>query len=219
MTDVIDHDKALEKEIESASAEDKAVVSEGLSKTTAADRQFIRDEVAEGRMTPAQCAKKFLITPQYVSKLLKQAGIRFGIRKMEREAKERAEIEAKERAAKASFAERKATFAEEHKMSAMAQLRSAFLLEGMRQKIWREAAVTSAALPSPKEAAMSARTMSMLDQRIRILLELDTHIDEKELPSILINDMGDEDILAIRRGKTSEDILAKLDDDVVEESV
>ena len=50
MTEEKDNDAALEKDLETASEEDKAVVREGLGKTNAIERQFIRDQVAEGLM-------------------------------------------------------------------------------------------------------------------------------------------------------------------------
>lgn len=221
MSEVVELEVDLEQEeIKAATAEEKEVVTEGLAKTTATDRDFIREEVAEGRMTPVQCARKYDVSIQYISKLLKKAGIRFGIRVSEREAAAKALIELKEREARANFAERKLKFAEEHKMSAYGQLRSAFLLEGMRQKKWREAATapTGAALPTVKDAMTSSRTMALLDQRIRILLDLDNVVDEKELPGIEINYMGDEEIAHARRGPQNDDELAKLDDDIIEES-
>lgn len=216
----LDHSLSLEEEIKTASAEESELVSEGLRKTTEVDRQFIRDRVAEGLMTPAECARKYGVTPQYVSKLLKAKGIRFGSAKLERERLERATIEAKERAAKATFAERKATFAEEHRMSAYVQFRNAFLLEAIRQKQWREAATlpTGASMPTTKDTMTSARTMAMLDMRIRILLDLDMVVDERSLPTIEINYMGDEEIAMMRRGPRNDDELAKLDDDVIEET-
>lgn len=219
MSEETDAENALENDLKTSSEEEKEVVREGLGKTTAIDRQFIRDQVAEGLMKPSEAAAKFSISPQYVSKLLRTAGIRFGSRKLEREEKEKLEKETKEAAAKANFAARKAGLSEEHKMSAAAQLRSAFLLEGVRQKKWREAAMApGGGLPSVKEAMTSARTMAVLDQRIRILLELDNIVDERELPGILLEDMGDAEIAAARRGPRNEDAdLAKLDDDIVEE--
>lgn len=210
----------VEEELNAESAEEREVVTEGLKKTTAEDRAAIREEVAEGRMTPSQCAKKWGISPQYVSKLLKTKGIRFASAKLAREQAEKDAIAAAERKAKASFAERKANFAEEHKMAIYAQLRNALILEGIRQKAWREAAMAPAGaiLPPVKEAMTSARTMALIDQRIRILLGLDEEIEELSLPSIQITDMGDADIIAARRGPGNEDELTKLDDDIVEET-
>lgn len=206
--------------LEAESAEERSVVTEGLSKTTAQDRAAIREEVAEGRMTPSQCAKKWGISPQYVSKLLKAKGIRFASAKLAREQAEKDAKEAAERKAKASFAERKMNFAEEHKMAIYAQMRNALMLEGVRQKLWREAAMApaGAVLPTVKDAMTSARTMALIDQRIRILLGLDEEIEEASLPSIEIVDMGDAEIIAARRGAINDDDLAKLDDDIVEET-
>jgi DNA-binding CsgD family transcriptional regulator len=211
---------SAEEEVVAASDEEKEIVAEGVKKTTSVSRQEIRDAVAEGEMTPSACARKHGISIQYVSKLLKQANIKFGCRKMEREAKEKADKELAERRAKSSFAERRASFAEEHKMGMYQQLRSAMLIESIRQKIWREAASAPAgvSLPSVKEAMTSARTLALIDMRIRILLNLDNEIEEQGLPTIEINYMGDEEIAIIRRGAVNEDELAALENEVVEET-
>jgi len=214
-----EEDAALEKEIEAAPEEEKKIFVAGMGKTTPADRQWIRDEVAEGRMKPSACAAKYGVSVQYVSKLLRQAGITYGSRKKEREEAEKAAIAAKEAEAKATFADRRLRFIEEHKMSAYAQLRAAFQMEGQRQKRWRDGLLAGGAPPTPKDANASARTMAVLDERIRILLGIDEIIDEKELPQIDVRYMGDEEIIAARKGAQSTDeTLPTLDNNIIEES-
>lgn len=211
---------STEEEIVAASDEEKEIVAEGVKKTTQVSRQKIRDDVAEGRVTPSAAAREHGISIQYVSKLLKNANIKYGCRKLEREKAEKDAKDAAERKAKATFAERRATYAEEHKIGIFQQLRSALLVESIRQKNWRDAATASTgmALPTAKDAMTSVRTMALIDQRIRILLNLDDEIEEMGLPTIEINYMGDEEIAAMRSGPINDDALAALDDDVIEEA-
>jgi len=195
--------------------DEKTVLEAGRTKTTVEDRAWIREEVGEGRMSPGACAARFGVSPQYISKLLRLANIRFGSKKEERE-KAEAEVAAKAKmAAEITFASRKAHFAEEHRMQMLAQFRMARQIEGIRQKRWLEAAAGGSPLPVPKESMNSARVMALIDQRVRILLDLDNDVIVEDLPQIDIHYMGDEEISQIRQGEINTDELVTLEEDVV----
>jgi hypothetical protein len=211
-------DAELEKEIAAAPEEEKRVFVAGMGKTTPADRQWIRDQVAEGLTKPSACALKFGISVQYVSKLLRQAKITFACRKLAREAEVAAAAASKEAEIKETFADRRLKYIEEHKLSAYAQLRSAMIIEGVRQKHWREDLASGGVGPTVKEANGAARTIVVIDEAMRRLLGIDDQIDEKELPQIDIRYMGDDEIIAARKSQQNDDEeLPSLDDDVIEE--
>lgn len=188
-----------------------------VPKTTKEDRQWILEQVAEGTMKASECAAKFGVSISFISKLLRKAGITYGSRKKAREEAARQAQARKEAEVKASFAERRINLIEEHKNSAVAILRGAFVMEGIRQQKWREHVKTGGNPPSVKESSLSARTISTLDQRIRILLGMDEIVDEKQLPQIDIQYMGDDEIIAIRKGQNPEEDL-QFEDEIAEEA-
>lgn len=205
-------------ELEEEAPEVKKPFAVGRGKTTPADRQWICEQVAEGLKKPSECAALYDVSIQFISQLLKKAKVTYGSKKKEREESTRRAIEAKEADTKATFAERRLKHIEEHKIAAINTMRGAFMLEGLRQQKWREAIRAGGAPPTAKESNVSARTVSILDQRIRLLLGMDEQVDEKELPRIDIDYMGDEEIQAIRRGRNIEEPLQSLDDDIIDES-
>lgn len=149
-------------------------------------------------------------TVQYVSKALKNHGVTVGAVKRAREEKEKAD--AAGAAPKPAFAELRLSRIEDTQNQLFVFNKTMFQL-GMKQaaQFARGEIVLTI-----KEQNSITRTNAIAAQELRRVLGMDTHIDEKELPVLQIQDLGEDEILDLQAGKIEgeeEDELIDLVDD------
>jgi len=164
---------------------------------TDAEREEVRNIIADGKLRPAAAAAKFGISPSAISQICnKEPQITFNCRAKERERKTEIAAEAEVERLANKFGEQKAQFIENTKNEAY---KDAVLVRQLGMKVVKETLAAGKDLATMYPHLKAIDKLAMIFQRSRseryIVTDATTTINAEDLPEIHIRDLTEEEIL------------------------
>ena len=171
-------------------------VEEKAKRLTEAERQEVCDLYAAGKMKVTQLAEKFGVTKSAISQLLKREGVIWASKVIE-------EVKAETDAMVKTSAERPLAFADKRQLRIEQVREESFeIVRRLRVAAYRkmgEAERMGTPIPTLKETMnVFKRLIDMQidasNHLLNDLLEANSHVNQEELPNIIIRDLTEEEI-------------------------